>query len=322
MNQSPQHLLLLTLGSVDGLRIDTAKHVGKPFWSSFNQAAGVFSTGEVFAGNPDYVCDYQNHLDSVLNYPAYYPFMAFLNSTSGSTAPLLSTLQTLKATCKDISVLGTFTENHDLPRFASQTPDLALAKNALALTILWDGIPIVYAGQEQHYAGAADPANREATWLAKYSRQSELYKLVAAVNQVRNHALYIDPNYLTYNIWAVYNDSSTVALRKGYDGKQIMSIFTNKGSASSAWTLNLSNTGWSAGTSVFDVLTCDRLAVSDNGSLSVPMQEGLPRVLFSTSAVGGSGICGSNASVSGVSRRGVGWGRWWGRWWGAFIRLF
>lgn len=275
------------------------KHVEKPFWSSFNKAAGIFSTGEVLAGNPDFVCDYQNHLDSVLNYPAYYPFMEFLNSTSGTTAPLLRALQTYKTTCKDVSVLGTFSENHDLPRFASQTQDRALAKNALALTLLWDGIPIVYAGQEQHYAGTGDPENREATWLAKYSRQSDLYQLVAAVNQVRNRALGIDSNYATYNIWAVYNDTSTVALRKGNDGKQIISVFTNKGNSSSSWTLNLSNTGWSAGTTVYEILTCNQLTVSGDGTLAVPMEGGLPRIYFATAAASGSGICGASGTSTG-----------------------
>ena len=57
--------------TVDGLRIDTAKHVDKAFWPDFNKAAGVFITGEVFDGNPAYTCPYQNYMDSVLNYPMY-----------------------------------------------------------------------------------------------------------------------------------------------------------------------------------------------------------------------------------------------------------
>jgi len=55
--------------SVDGLRIDTAKHVQKSFWPGFSRAAGVFCTGEVLSNNLAYACDYQNYLDSVINYP-------------------------------------------------------------------------------------------------------------------------------------------------------------------------------------------------------------------------------------------------------------
>lgn len=56
---------------VDGLRIDTVKHVQKSFWPGYNDAAGVYSVGEVFDGDPAYTCDYQNYMDGVLNYPMY-----------------------------------------------------------------------------------------------------------------------------------------------------------------------------------------------------------------------------------------------------------
>ncbi|KAK4996110.1 Alpha-amylase A type-3 [Elasticomyces elasticus] len=55
--------------SIDGLRIDTAKHVHNTFWSGFSSAAGVFMTGEVYDGNPSNTCSYQAYMDSVLNYP-------------------------------------------------------------------------------------------------------------------------------------------------------------------------------------------------------------------------------------------------------------
>ena len=54
---------------VDGLRIDTVKHVEMDFWQSFVAAAGVFSTGEVYEGDASYTCEYQEHMDSVLNFP-------------------------------------------------------------------------------------------------------------------------------------------------------------------------------------------------------------------------------------------------------------
>jgi glycosidase len=36
--------------SVDGLRIDTLKHVRKTFWPDYEKAAGVWCTGEVLHG--------------------------------------------------------------------------------------------------------------------------------------------------------------------------------------------------------------------------------------------------------------------------------
>lgn len=55
--------------TVDGLRIDTVKHVQKDFWPGFNDAADVYCIGEVFDGDPAYTCPYQDVLDGVLNYP-------------------------------------------------------------------------------------------------------------------------------------------------------------------------------------------------------------------------------------------------------------
>lgn len=55
--------------TVDGLRIDTVKHVNKAFLKPFNQAAGVFSIGEVFNGDTAYVCGYQEQIDGVMNFP-------------------------------------------------------------------------------------------------------------------------------------------------------------------------------------------------------------------------------------------------------------
>lgn len=55
--------------AVDGLRIDTARHVEKTFWDGYNQAAGVYCMGEVLDKDPVYTCKYQSYMDAVLNYP-------------------------------------------------------------------------------------------------------------------------------------------------------------------------------------------------------------------------------------------------------------
>ena len=51
-------------------------------------------------------------------------------------------INTMKSDCSDTTLLGSFMENHDNVRFPSLTSDLSLAKNAIAFTILADGIPI------------------------------------------------------------------------------------------------------------------------------------------------------------------------------------
>lgn len=129
-------------------------------------------------------------------------------------------INTVKSKCSDSTLLGNFIENHDNPRFASYvltfqannyaseclltissyTDDMALAKNVAAFTIMADGIPIIYAGQEQHYNGGSDPYNREAVWLSGYNTDSALYKLIAKANAIRSHAINHDDRYLSYKV--------------------------------------------------------------------------------------------------------------------------
>jgi alpha-amylase len=45
--------------SIDGIRIDTAKHVRKSFWPGFVKASGVFAMGEVLDGDPKLAPNFQ-----------------------------------------------------------------------------------------------------------------------------------------------------------------------------------------------------------------------------------------------------------------------
>lgn len=264
--------------SIDGLRIDTVKHVDMSFWGPFNKAAGVFCIGEVLEGDPNYVCPYQNSLDSLLNYPIFFPLTAAFQSTGGNMGNLVNEINQVKSTCKDSTLLGSFVENQDNPRFPSLTGDISLAKNVIAFTLLADGVPILYNGQEQHYAGGNDPANREAIWLSGYNTRAPLYIHVAALNQVRNQAIYKSADYLTYQNYPIYSDSSTIAMRKGANGNQIITVLTNLGSNGATYSLSLGNTGYSAGEDLVEVLSCQSITVDGNGNVPVSMGGGLPKV--------------------------------------------
>jgi alpha-amylase len=94
--------------SIDGLRIDTVKHVDMDFWAGFNAAAGVYCTGEVLDTDASYVCPYQDNLDSLLNYPVYFPLISAFESNTGSMSALVTELNSVKSTCKDSTLLGSF----------------------------------------------------------------------------------------------------------------------------------------------------------------------------------------------------------------------
>ena len=120
--------------NLDGIRIDTVPEVPKDFWSEYTQSAGVYSVGEVFNGDPDYVGGYQGPVDGLLNYPMYYHINnAYQKQQSART--IHDGVNQNKAAFKDVSVLGNFIDNHDNERFLHGNKDWNLLKNALAYVI-------------------------------------------------------------------------------------------------------------------------------------------------------------------------------------------
>lgn len=260
--------------AVDGLRIDTVKHVEKSFWPGFRSAAGVYSIGEVLDGDINHTCSYQEELDGVLNYPLYYRLIEAFRDTNGNMTSLSLTMTAIQESCQDSTLLGTFSENHDNPRFLSHTTDMHLNMNVIAFTLLAGGIPIIYQGQEQGFSGADNPSNREALWTSSYSTQSTLYRFIASINQIRNRDVYANPSSLTSPASVIYSDDHNIALRKGL----IVSLFSNRGTNASAYNLTLTGHGYQEKQVVVEILSCQNHTVAIGGNLQVSVQEGSPQV--------------------------------------------
>lgn len=195
-------------------------------------------------------------------------------------------VNSMKSACSDTSLLGTFSENHDQPRFAYGTPDMTLAQNIVAFTMLADGIPIIYQGQEQHYNAAGtdttgtDPYNREAMWFSDYAKDVTLYEEIAKLNAARKNAIADDDSYLTYQNYAMETSLGWAAFRKG----KMVSVLTNEGSAAGSSTAKFAS-GYAASTSLTDILTCDTLSVDSSGQMSVPMNGGLPHIYYPSDSI-------------------------------------
>ncbi|PYI18246.1 alpha-amylase [Aspergillus violaceofuscus CBS 115571] len=308
--------------SIDGLRLDAAKHITPAYLRAFQQAANdSLVTGEVFDRSVDTICSYQanNELTSVPNYPIYYALLdAF---TLGDTTDLPNRIEEMKHACPNVSTLTTFSENHDVPRFASLINDLnvsplspltpillstifpppqpqtnpsrKLAKNILTFTLLYDGIPMIYQGQEQHLSGAHDPQNREALWLTGYATTPEaapLYTHIATLNALRRHAIRLDAAYVDTLTYPLYRGSSEMGFRKGREDRPVVMVLSTQGSASGAYKIRLT-TGFQPSVEVVEVLSCQRYTVSEVGELWLGMDRGEPRVLFPVRWMEGSGLC-------------------------------
>ena len=216
--------------NIDGLRIDTIMEVPKWFWDSFRNYAGVFQIGEAFKGEINYVADYQNHLDSVFNYPLYYTIQ---NSFCGSFRNLEGYWFNSRPIYPAPQYVATFVENHDNPRFLNRCNDRSKFTNAAIFSLLWEGIPVFYYGGEQYYSGGADPNNREPLW-DNYNTGTELYRLLGVANNLRK-----TKQIWNYDIIQRYADDNFYAFTRG----DVLACFTNTNSLTRDITFHSFNEG-------------------------------------------------------------------------------
>jgi glycosidase len=161
---------------IDGIRMDTVKHVLPAYWASSWFPAiraarpGVFVVGEDFdesgpAGLESFLDD---GFDSLFDYPRY-PAIVSSFARGGSVDPLAKAVeQAIAAYGIDRArQMESFVDNHDNPRLTSQfpagTPEADVAARfrlALGAIFTLPGIPQVMWGDEVAMYGAKDPDNR------------------------------------------------------------------------------------------------------------------------------------------------------------------
>ncbi|SJL08577.1 related to Alpha-amylase A type-3 [Armillaria ostoyae] len=281
---------------IDGIRIDTVKHIRKDFWPGFLEAAGVFSIGEVSTQDVGYMTEYTRKylfgvlllmfmsadvVDSVIDYPAWFPLHRGFKSTQGSLSALVDVATAAQKSYKQGSFMtGSFLENHDVPRFQSATDDLSLVKNAIAWSFVTDGIPILYYGQEQGYQGYLDPANREALWLSGYQTSDKpLMDHVKILNSARKFAISSNSSFLTTPMSFIPQDTDKlIAISK----PPLLTLLTNVGRTGSA-TWKVPGV-FNASQELIDVLTCTGYAIDQDASLTVSCNDGSPKILMLSEA--------------------------------------
>ena len=230
--------------------------VPKWFWDKFRVAAGVFQIGEAFRGDVNYVADYQNHLDSVFNYPLYYTIES---SFCGSFRNLEGYWFNSRPIFPEPEYVSTFVENHDNPRFLYRCNNRAKFTNAVVFSLLWEGVPVFYYGGEQYYAGGEDPNNREPLW-DNYNTNSELYKILGKVHDLRKKV----------EIWNLeivqrYADDNFYSFSRG----NVLACFTN--------TISLQRTityhAYNEGDKLCNILDTDDCVSVSGGAININMGE-------------------------------------------------
>ncbi len=239
---------LVSTTGVDGLRIDTVKHVPQTFWSAYAASAGTFTLGEVYSGDPAYDGPYTHYLDAVLDYPMYYTIHDVFGQNASMTN--ISSRYAQDSNYSNPLTNGVFLDNHDVDRFlcdASGSDKTAQLKLALAFVFSGRGIPIMYYGTEQGFSGCADPANRE-DMFNSFNTSSALYNYVAALNYVRN----ISPALQNGTQAEKWVDTTFYAFERANGSNRVLVALNNCFCTRS---VTIPNLGFTADQTVHDLLT-------------------------------------------------------------------
>ena len=236
---------------IDGIRLDACLEQDLEFFPQFEAAADMYVVCETYDYPIDFVCNYQNYVSGLLNYPMWYIINdVFQYNYDMST--LYDGIQQIQGNCTDVSLLANFVENHDVARFPYATSDSGLDQNAIAFAMLNDGIPIIYAGEEQYYSGGLPPADRETTWTSGYDTTNIYYQLIKKINSLRTCLIAKDATYVTSNSVPFYLDTQAIGVKKGSSvATQMVAVYNSRGVGAVAYTINMNGTGWTAGDVIY-----------------------------------------------------------------------
>jgi glycosidase len=211
---------------IDGFRIDTARHVNPEFWQAFipamlerAEAKGIPNFhifGEVYDHDPAVTARFTrvDGYPAVLDFPFQKQAVDVASGKVGTDAlTKLFDADTIYAEGADTAaILPTFLGNHDMGRVgffvkqanpeADDAEVMARVKLAHALMMFSRGVPTLYYGDEQGFAGAGGygnsrqdmwdsqtPVYRDATPIggrrAAYSTDAPLYQAIAEMAGIR-----------------------------------------------------------------------------------------------------------------------------------------
>ncbi|MEW9711370.1 family 14 glycosylhydrolase, partial [Paenibacillus sp. SI92] len=258
---------LINESKVDGLRVDTAKHMPKWFLKDFDTAANTFTIGEVYNGDPNFVGDYSKYLDAVIDFPMYYTIKDVFGADQSMNK--IKERYAQDSNYRDARLNGLFIDNHDVTRFLNQAtgrpgngsdkwPQL---KAALGFMLTSRGIPILYQGTELGYSGGNDPANREDVVP---NANHELYKYIAKVNAVRNSHPALQ-NGTQKEKWV---DNNFYSFQRSKDGDEAIVLINNSWNSETRTISGYEN--FSNGTSLTNQLGSDTVQIN-GGSITVTL---------------------------------------------------
>ncbi|MFN7143390.1 MAG: alpha-amylase family glycosyl hydrolase [Myxococcota bacterium] len=237
--------------NLDGFRIDTLKHVEHGFWQEFCPAIRDHCSligkekflmfGESFDGDDQLIGSYtfDEEVDSVVYFSQKYQIYDDVFKYNQPTTKVQTLLQardtnfgttahTRGAGLPPRDILVNFMDNHDIPRFLFDKDSVPALKSALTYLLTQDGIPCLYYGTEQGFAGGNDPANREPLWLSGYDMDGDLFRHTAALTALRQAYAPLRRGDFTIR-WVTdrvsgEEDSNILAFERAYEGESVLVV--------------------------------------------------------------------------------------------------
>lgn len=132
----------------DGIRVDAARSIAKPWLAQLQTSTGVPNFGEVFVGDVSYVAPYQNYQWGELDFPYFFTVRdAFAGDGDLNN---VGALFAQDGSYANANRLETFVDNHDRARFLARAADnYQRLRTALTFEMTTRGLPVIYYGTEQ-----------------------------------------------------------------------------------------------------------------------------------------------------------------------------
>ena len=173
-----------------------------------------------------------------------------------------------------------FIDNHDLPRFLSENPDVRALRAALAYLLLTDGVPVIYYGTEQELAGGVDPANREDLWSTGYDQSRPTFTWLHRLAALRKSCGALRHGDTRF-VWTSAHtsnetDAGILAFERTTAAERILVVINTHSSktSSTAYLGEVMQVGFAPGALLTDLLegAAAPLTVAQDGTLEIAVE--------------------------------------------------
>ena len=183
-----------------------------------------------------------------------------------------------------------FIDNHDVPRWLYSFENAHDAyRNALSFLLTTDGIPCIYYGTEQDFAGGPDPSNREDMWTSGFETTGTTFKHMQKLIQIRKDLPALrrgQMEFLMVSNEATNGQTTTpnagiLAFKRTYKETQVLVVLNTHSTKVSRTAVNDSGlvSGFPNGTTLVDRLSQSVYEVAADGKLNIEVSPNTALIL-------------------------------------------